>query len=87
MKQVNIYEAKSNLSRLLAEVQAGEEIVIAKAGKPIADLKPHKPDANRLVFGALADSIEFDDEDFEPPDPEILTMFYGSAAAPDGPAR
>lgn len=38
--QVNIHEAKTNLSRLLARVREGEEIIIAKAGKPIARLVP-----------------------------------------------
>lgn len=38
--QVNIHEAKTHLSRLLARVREGEEITIAKAGKPIARLVP-----------------------------------------------
>ena len=38
MQTVNIHEAKTHLSRLLARVSAGEEIIIAKAGKPIARL-------------------------------------------------
>lgn len=77
MKMVNVYEAKTHLSRLLEEVQGGEEIVIAKAGKPIADLKPHEPRPNRIVFGGLAGEIDFDDADFETLDPEIMKMFYG----------
>lgn len=40
MTEVNIHEAKTHLSRLLARVAAGEEILIAKAGKPIARLVP-----------------------------------------------
>ena len=40
MIQVNIHEAKTHLSRLLAQVAAGEEVVIAKAGKPLARLTP-----------------------------------------------
>lgn len=40
MDQVNIHEAKTHLSRLLERVAAGEEIVIAKAGKPMARLAP-----------------------------------------------
>jgi prevent-host-death family protein len=40
---VNVYEAKTRLSALLAKVQAGEEIVIARAGKPIARLMPIAP--------------------------------------------
>lgn len=85
MKQVNIYEAKTHLSRLLEEVQEGEEIVIAKAGKPIADLRAHEARTNRIVFGGLADAIEFDDADFETPDPEIMRMFYGADPDPHDP--
>jgi prevent-host-death family protein len=40
---VNVYEAKTRLSALLAKVQAGEEVVIARAGKPIARLTPIAP--------------------------------------------
>ena len=40
MSTVNVHEAKTNLSRLLARVAAGEEIVIAKSGKPVARLVP-----------------------------------------------
>lgn len=71
--QVNIYEAKSNLSRLLERVQAGERVVIAKAGKPIADLVPHQ--RNSIRFGGLKGQIKYDDKDFEEADAEILAMF------------
>ncbi len=40
MDQVNVYDAKTHLSRLLERVEAGEEIVIARAGKPVARLVP-----------------------------------------------
>jgi prevent-host-death family protein len=40
MKEVNVHEAKTQLSRLLARVAAGEEIIISRAGKPIARLVP-----------------------------------------------
>jgi prevent-host-death family protein len=40
---VNIHDAKTHLSKLLARVMAGEEIVIAKAGKPVARLVPERP--------------------------------------------
>ena len=50
MRTVNIHEAKTHLSRLLADVAAGEEIVIAKAGKPIARLVPVAgPRAERVL--------------------------------------
>ena len=55
---VNVHEAKTNLSKLLARVAAGERIVIARAGKPVAILSPvdepapRKPGRERIVFHA-----------------------------------
>lgn len=43
MVQVNIHEAKTRLSQLLARVEAGEEIIIARAGRPVARLSAIKP--------------------------------------------
>jgi len=77
MKIVNIYEAKTNLSKLLELVQDGEEVVIAKAGKPIADLKPHQPKKNKIKFGFWGSDLEYKDEDFVGLDPDIQEMFYG----------
>ncbi len=42
MKQVNVHEAKTQLSRLLQAVEDGEEIVIARAGKPVATLSRYE---------------------------------------------
>ena len=77
MKLVNVYEAKTNLSKLLDAVENGEEIVIARAGKPVADLRPHRPRPRPIVIGGLADRIDYDDADFERVDPDIMKMFYG----------
>lgn len=44
---VNIHEAKTHFSKLLARVSAGEEIVIARAGKPVARLGPIRPAATK----------------------------------------
>lgn len=41
MKTVNMHEAKTHLSRLMQEVEAGEEVVIARTGKPIVKLVPN----------------------------------------------
>jgi prevent-host-death family protein len=46
MRVVNIYEAKTHLSRLVDQVAAGEEIVIARAGKPLAKLVPYQAEAH-----------------------------------------
>lgn len=40
MKKINTHEAKTNLSRILAEVEKGEEYILSRAGKPIARLSP-----------------------------------------------
>lgn len=48
---VNVHEAKTHLSKLLERVAAGETVIIAKAGTPIAQLKPYQ--ASPVLFGAL----------------------------------
>jgi len=47
---VNIYDAKTNFSRLLAEVANGEEFLIAKAGEPVARLSPVQPAGREIGF-------------------------------------
>ena len=58
MKQVNIHQAKTHLSRLLESVEAGEEIVIARSGVPIARLTPYAPAATPRQPGALKGRID-----------------------------
>jgi prevent-host-death family protein len=72
MSTVNIHEAKTHLSRLLEAVAAGEEVIIAKAGKPIAKLVPiEKP--NRKP-GALKGTFIIDDAFFEPLPDDVLDV-------------
>jgi prevent-host-death family protein len=69
MTVVNVHEAKTHLSRLLERAHAGEEIIIAKNGKPVARLAPLAP-APRREPGLLHGKIEGDL--FEPlPDEEL----------------
>lgn len=69
MKTVNVHEAKTNLSRLLERVRAGEEIIIAKGGKPCARLCPLNPAQPRRP-GLLKGKV--DDSFFDPlPDEEL----------------
>ena len=76
--QVNVHEAKTNLSKLLARVAEGEEIVICKAGKPVATLiKFDKAKRTPRVPGSLKGQIWISD-DFDDPDPEFEALFYGS---------
>jgi prevent-host-death family protein len=68
---VNIHEAKTHLSRLLERVQAGEEITIAKAGKPIARLAPLEGPVRRIPGvdrGKVIIHPDFDDPlpEFDP---------------------
>lgn len=73
MTTVNIHEAKTHLSKLLERIEAGETITIARAGRPIADLVPHR--RNDIVWGALAGQVLYDDADFMGEDPDILELF------------
>ena len=63
-KIVNVHEAKTHLSRLLLEVERGREIVIARAGRPIARLVAAEPVAKRelgLESGQIWISPDFDE--------------------------
>jgi len=72
---VNVHEAKTHLSKLLERVQAGETIVIAKAGKPIAELGPIEP--KPPLFGSMKGMFGDDpDAAFTPEaEAELLAMF------------
>jgi prevent-host-death family protein len=56
-KSVNVHEAKTHLSRLLERVSRGEEIVIGRAGKPVAKLVPYVPQSARRVLGQATGQI------------------------------
>jgi prevent-host-death family protein len=79
VRQVNIHEAKTHLSRLVEEVAAGEEIVIAKAGRPIAKLVPVEREVEPRQLGALRGKIWMADDFDQPLPPEILARFHGDA--------
>jgi prevent-host-death family protein len=75
MTSVNIHEAKTHLSRLLERVAAGEEIIISKAGKPMAKLTPLSKPLNDRVSGLDKGIIQVPD-DFDGPLPEdVLELF------------
>jgi prevent-host-death family protein len=77
MRMVNIHTAKTHLSRLVNEVAAGEEIIIAKAGKPVARLLPFEPRRQPREPGLMKGQIWIAD-DFEDPLPEeIMAAFRG----------
>ena len=75
--QFNIYEAKTHLSELVERAAAGEEIVIAKAGKPLARLVPLAQEKPRRVPGAWKGKMWIaDDFDDDLPE-ELLRAFNG----------
>ena len=72
MEIVTIHTAKTTLSQLLARVEAGEEIVLARGREPIAKLVPFHPPRRGRRFGALRGSISVGPEFFEPlPEEEL----------------
>lgn len=72
MSTVNVHEAKTHLSRLLVRVEAGEEIVIARSGKPVARLVAHRGARPVRRFGALKGRLTVDDSFFDPlPESEL----------------
>ena len=72
MKVVTIHAAKTHLSRLIAEVAAGEQIVIARGKDPVARLVPIKPQKKGRVFGAMRGRAKVGRRFFEPlPDQEM----------------
>jgi prevent-host-death family protein len=78
-KTLNLYQAKSHLSALVDEAAQGEEIVIAKAGKPMAKLVPLEQKAlSPRKFGQNVLKITYIAPDFDAPLPEeIISDFYG----------
>lgn len=75
MHQINIHEAKAQLSRLLKEVEAGEEVVIARAGKPVVRLVKYEEPAGRRQPGGWKDQVWLA-PDFDDIPPEIIEAFY-----------
>jgi prevent-host-death family protein len=76
MDVVNVHEAKTHLSKLLLRVEAGEEIVIARAGKPAAKLVPFVQSRGPRVGGQCRGKIWIAD-DFDDLPPDLEAAFYG----------
>jgi len=76
-RTVNIYEAKTNLSRLVEQAAAGEEIVIAKAGKPLARLTPLRERKEPRKPGCLEGRIHVSEDFYKPLPDDLLDAFEG----------
>jgi prevent-host-death family protein len=74
---VTIHEAKTNLSKLLADVEAGQEVVIARGKTRIAKLVPIRGENARRAPGTLKGRIDIGPEFFEPISEEELALWHG----------
>jgi prevent-host-death family protein len=81
MKTVNIQQAKTHLSRLVQEAADGEDVIIAKAGKPMVRLTPVSTLEGPRPLGALAGRV-VEAGDCWAPDPDIEELFHGAAVEP-----
>lgn len=77
MRIINIHEAKTHLSRLAEEVAAGEEVIVAKAGKPVMKLTPLVSVQKPRKFGLLKGKIRMADDFGAPLPDELLDAFEG----------
>ncbi|MGH9518198.1 MAG: type II toxin-antitoxin system Phd/YefM family antitoxin, partial [Terriglobales bacterium] len=72
---VNIFEAKTQLSKLVQRAEQGEEIILARAGKPVARLTRLQPEKRKIRFGGMKGKIWIA-KDFDDPLPEeVLAEF------------
>lgn len=91
MKTVNMHEAKTHLSRLVEAATRGEPFVIARAGKPLVEVRAleptQKPERERQLFGFLKGQFVYDEEVDRQLDEELRAEFEASIARglfPDG---
>jgi prevent-host-death family protein len=87
----NIHQAKTNLSKLIEQAEAGEEVVIARNGKPVVRLTavgpepipdiPRRPDGFPAWMGSMRDEIWLA-PDFDEPDEELIRAFEESEIFP-----
>ncbi len=77
MTVINIHAAKTNLSRLVDQAAAGEEIVIARAGKPVARLVSLESKPPKRILGLYKGQLKIT-QDFDAPLPDdVLALFEG----------
>jgi prevent-host-death family protein len=80
---VNIHEAKTHLSRLVERAAAGEEIIIARGGRPIARLMPLGAPQKPRAFGRMRGKIRIADDFDEPLPKDVLAAFTDGPVEPD----
>ena len=82
MAQVNLHEAKTHLSRLVERAARGEEIIIAKSGKPVAKLVPFDRVLTPRPLDTMRGLIYVPDDFDTPLPPEVLAAFYEDDESP-----
>ena len=74
--EFNIHEAKTHLSKLLERVALGEEVIIAKAGKPVAKLVPLESQPKKRFLGSAKGEFTVPDDFNDPLPKEIEDLFW-----------
>lgn len=77
MKSVNIHDAKTHLSALIAAVEAGEEVIISRANKPVAKLVAVESKPKKRQFGLHKGNVLYISEDFDDPLPDEFWLGNG----------
>ena len=77
MAVVNIYEAKTTLSKLIERAAAGEDVILARGGKPVARLTQLEPAKRKVRFGLLKGKIRVS-KDFDAPLPDTALAEFES---------
>jgi prevent-host-death family protein len=72
---VNIFEAKTQLSKLIQRAENGEDVVIARAGKPVVRLTRLLPEKRPIIFGLMKGKIHVSDDFDDPLPPEVQAEF------------
>lgn len=67
-RQYNVHEAKTQFSRILEQVATGEEVVISKAGEPVAKVVPLRPKVRRTGRGSIREEVHIPEDFDELPD-------------------
>ena len=75
--KINVHEAKTQLSKLIAAAEAGEEVIIARHGKPVARLVPVEAARPKRRAGSMKGKIWLDDSFFDPLPEEELRAWEG----------
>ena len=72
----NMYQAKTHLSKLVEKTLEGEDVVLAKAGKPLVKLVPYKESGKPIKLGLMKGKIRIS-EDFDSLSQEVAELFEG----------